>query len=86
MIAASLGACVHSETGSKIYLPATPQHLSACFKKAFPDIPDRDLTKQDIVQIIGRAKVLNRVKTACGEQALHWIESVQSSYGKKPGE
>lgn len=87
LIAVSLGACVTSNQPvplTTITLPEAPANLEKCFRKAFPDIPDRDLNKRDVVRIIGGAKVLDRVKTACGKQAVRWIEDVHEAYGKQP--
>ena len=63
-------------------LPAPPDGVAACLKPSFPMIPDRDLTTADVVRIIGKAKIQDRAKTACGRQALAWIEAVQRDYAK----
>lgn len=86
MIAVSLAACDPSELPDnyRITLPTKPPAVQDCFKREFPDIPDRALTKRDIVRIIGEAKLLDRAKTACGEQATRWIERVVDKYAKRP--
>lgn len=86
LIAASLAACEHSDgapaidpraPGIRITLPAAPEGVAECLRQAFPEIPDRALTKADVVRIIGAAKVLDRSKTACGARAVSWIETVR---------
>ncbi|GJD92947.1 hypothetical protein [Methylobacterium iners] len=61
----------------RITLPAPPEGVAECLRQAFPEIPDRALTKGDVVRIIGAAKVLDRSKTACGARAVTWIEAVR---------
>ncbi|MCJ2055528.1 hypothetical protein MKL09_03060 [Methylobacterium sp. J-048] len=63
-------------------LPAPPESVEACLRASFPDIPDRSLTRGDVVRIIGRAKVLDRAKSACGERALAWIAAVRADFAK----
>ena len=63
-------------------LPTPPAGVAACLKPSFPAIPDRDLTTADVVQIIGKAKIQDRAKTACGRRALAWIEAVQRDFAK----
>ena len=58
-------------------LPVPPADVAACLRRSFPEIPDRALTTGDVVRLIGRAKVLDRAKTACGLRALAWIEAVR---------
>ena len=61
----------------RITLPAAPDGVGACLGRAFPEIPDRALTRADIVRIVGAAKVLDRAKTACGARAVAWIDAVR---------
>lgn len=86
LITTSLGACVTSEgaltPSMRITLPAAPDDVSVCLRREFPEIPDRALTKADVVRIIGEAKVLDRTKTACGLRAVQWIESVSRTYSR----
>ncbi|MGU3668196.1 hypothetical protein ACLBX9_28760 [Methylobacterium sp. A49B] len=63
-------------------MPEPPEGVAACLREAFPDIPDRSLTRADVVRIIGRAKVLDRSKAACGERALAWIAAVRRDFAK----
>ncbi|MGU3387310.1 hypothetical protein ACLBYG_22560 [Methylobacterium sp. D53M] len=63
-------------------LPEPPADVATCLKRSFPEIPDRDLTTADVVRIIGRAKVLDRAKTACGLRALAWIDAVRRDFAK----
>lgn len=63
-------------------LPRPPADLDACFRVAFPDVPPRDLTAADVVRIIGRAKVLDRTKSACGLRAQAWIDAVERTFAK----
>ena len=63
-------------------LPPAPEGVAPCLQRAFPDIPDRVLTKADIVRIVGQAKVLDRAKTACGMRAVAWIEQVRRTYAR----
>lgn len=85
-IAISAAACTTSDgpaavdpsaPGIRITLPAAPEGVAECVRRSFPEIPDRALTKADVVRIIGAAKVLDRTKTACGERAVTWIETVR---------
>lgn len=69
---------------ARITLPAAPADLAACFKRSFPDIPQRSLTKADVMRIIGQAAVLDAVKSRCGDRAVAWIESVRATYAKAP--
>lgn len=84
MIAVPLAACDPSELpeNARIPLPAAPPDLKACFQRNFPDIPDRVLTKGDIVRIVGEAKILDRAKSACGARAVAWIEGVRREYAR----
>ncbi len=58
-------------------LPAAPADVGPCLQRAFPEIPDRALTRADVVRIIGTAKVLDRAKSACGARAVAWIDAVR---------
>ena len=91
LVATSLAGCVTSDQPrpdlrvaieDRITLPAEPTDLRPCFKRSFPEIPDADLTVEDVVRIIGEAKVLDRAKTRCGERAVVWIKHVKRTYGK----
>lgn len=87
-----LGACAHSElvpaldvsapADIRVTLPAPPADVGACLRRSFPEIPDRALTTADVVRIIGRAKIQDRTKTACGLRALAWIEAVRRDFAK----
>lgn len=90
-LAIGLGACAHSEppaidpaapTDIRVTLPAPPAGVATCLKASFPAIPDRDLTTADVVRIIGKAKIQDRAKTACGQRALAWIEAVRRDFAK----
>lgn len=81
-----LAACVTSDgppavdpraPGIRVTLPEAPADVGPCLRQAFPEIPDRALTRADIVRIIGAAKVLDRAKTACGARAVAWIDAVR---------
>ena len=79
LIARWLAACEHSSGAGpsvRITLPQPPDGVAECLRRSFPEIPDRALTKRDVVRIIGEAKVLDRAKTACGARAVFWIDSV----------
>ncbi len=91
-LATCLAACAHSEpipaldvsapADIRVTLPAPPADVAACLKRSFPEIPDRSLTTGDVVRIVGRAKILDRAKTACGQLALAWITAVQRDFAK----
>ncbi|MCJ2068670.1 hypothetical protein MKK75_07620 [Methylobacterium sp. J-030] len=66
----------------RVTLPAPPDGVEACVRASFPDIPDRSLTRADVVRIIGRAKVLDRQKRRCSERAQAWIDAVQRDFAK----
>ncbi len=76
MIAVSLAGCVSSNQPIQPQLsaPAADPTLAVCFKRAFPEIPDRALTGDDVVRIVRDAKALDRIKTACGARAVKLIE------------
>ncbi|MCJ2067466.1 hypothetical protein MKK75_01365 [Methylobacterium sp. J-030] len=63
-------------------LPAPPAGIEACVRASFPEIPDQSLTRSDVVRIIGRAKVLDRSKAACGARAQAWIDAVRRDFAK----
>lgn len=69
-------------TEIRVTLPEPPAGVATCLKTSFPDIPDRDLTTADVVRIIGRAKLLDREKTRCGQRALSWIAAVRRDLAK----
>jgi len=89
----SLGACARSEpvpaldlaapADIRVTLPPPPAGIAACLARPFPAIPDRDLTTGDVVGIVGGAKQLDRVKTACGRRALTWVEAVRRDFAKR---
>ena len=90
-LAPSLAACVTSDAAPPIdpsvasiavTLPPPPVEVEPCLRQAFPEIPDRALTRADVVRIIGRAKVLDRAKVRCGERAIAWIEAVRRDFAK----
>lgn len=92
-IATCLAGCVTSNGGPppidprlgadiRVTLPAPPEDVAPCLRQAFPEIPDRALTRADVVRIIGQAKVQDRVKTACGLRAVAWIEAVRKTYAR----
>lgn len=66
----------------QVTLPPPPAGVEPCLRKSFPEIPDRALSKADVVKIIGQAKVLDRAKTACGERAVEWIRDVRTDFAK----
>ncbi|WP_187275165.1 hypothetical protein [Methylobacterium sp. WL120] len=85
-LAICLAGCEHSDgpaaidpraPGIRITLPAAPDDVGPCLQRAFPEIPDRALTRADIVRIVGAAKILDRAKTACGTRAVAWIDAVR---------
>lgn len=88
---ASLAACATSErpapvdllTGDhRVTLPDAPEGIEECLARAFPEIPDRALSKADVVRVIGGAKALDRAKTACGLRALAWITAVRAQLAR----
>ncbi|MDH2313173.1 hypothetical protein [Methylobacterium brachiatum] len=91
-LATCLAACAHSDRPPaidpaapaeiRVPLPEPPAEVAACLKRSFPEIPDRALTTGDVVRIVGRAKVLDRTKTACGLRAIAWIEAVRRDFAK----
>jgi hypothetical protein len=90
-LAISAGGCVHSEAPPidpmapadiRVTLPEPPAGVAVCLRKSFPEIPDRDLSTADVVLIIGRAKVQDRAKQACGLRALAWIDAVRRDFAK----
>lgn len=78
----SEGAAPVAGLGYRVTLPAPPEGVEECLRRTFPEIPDRALSKADVVRIIGEAKVLDRSKTACGERAVTWIQDVRRDLGK----
>ena len=66
----------------RVTLPAPPKGIEACVRASFPDIPDRSLTRGDVVRIIGRAKTLDRQKARCGARAQAWIDAVRRDFAK----
>ncbi|MGW5960377.1 hypothetical protein [Methylorubrum thiocyanatum] len=66
----------------RVTLPMPPEGVGPCLRRSFPEIPDRALTRADVVRIIGQAKVLDRAKTACGERAVRWIEDVRATFAR----
>ena len=66
----------------RVTLPVAPEGIEACVRARFPDIPDRSLTRGDVVRIIGRAKILDRSKAACGARAQAWIDAVRRDFAK----
>ena len=84
---ATLAGCVRPDRPTpevRVTLPEPPSGLEACFRKAFPEIPDRELTTRDVVRIVGGAKVLDRAKSACGRRAASWIDAVRRDLGRQP--
>lgn len=91
LLATTLAACATSDGPApvsqlapsiQITLPKAPADVDACLRRAFPEIPDRALTKTDVVRIIGEAKILDRAKSACGLRAVAWIDDVSHTYAK----
>jgi hypothetical protein len=60
-------------------LPPVPPDLDACFRQAFPNIPERALNANDVVTIIVKAKRNDKTKTQCGKRALSWMNDVIAS-------
>jgi hypothetical protein len=90
-LATCLAGCVTSDlppvdprlgADIRITLPMPPEDVGPCLRRSFPEIPDRALTRADVVRIIGQAKVLDRAKTACGERAVRWIEDVRATFAR----
>ena len=86
-----LAACAHSDGPApvsltapnyRVTLPAPPAGLVECLKAEFPEIPARDLTTSDVVSLLGRAKVLDRRKSACLRSAFAWIDGVRRDLGR----
>lgn len=54
-----------------------------CIRQAFPDWEgEGDVTQRMAIEQKARAKRLDALKTACGERAVSWAESVSKEYGK----
>ena len=54
-----------------------------CIRQAFPDWEgEGDVTQRMAIEQKARAKRLDALKTACGERAVGWAESVIKEYGK----
>jgi hypothetical protein len=90
-LAISAAGCVHSDGPAavdprapdfRVTLPAPPEGVEACLRKAFPEIADRAQTQAEVVRIIGQAKVNDRAKTACGLRALAWITAVRRDFAR----
>jgi hypothetical protein len=81
---AAVDPLVSAKDAYRVTLPAPPEGVEACLRKAFPEIPDRALTQDDVVRIIGQAKVQDRAKTACGLRALDWIRRVRTDLARLP--
>ncbi|MCP1540044.1 hypothetical protein [Methylorubrum extorquens] len=92
-MATTLAACVTSNGPAavdpfgptfRVTLPAAPEGVAECLHRAFPEIPDRALTRADVKRIIGEAKILDRAKTQCGDRAVSWIEDVRANFARTP--
>lgn len=66
-----------AETAYRVTLPTPLEGVEACLRKAFPEIPDKDLTTREMIRILGKAIVQDKAKTACGLRAVAWIERVR---------
>lgn len=54
-----------------------------CLRQRFPDWEgEGDVTQRMAIEQKARAKHLDAVKTACGDRAVAWAESVIREYGK----
>lgn len=81
----ALGACAEREVlpavtvdaSPRVTLAGPPAGVPACLKVPFPILPDRDLTRFDVLRIIGEAEILDAAKTACGLRAVRWIDTVR---------
>ena len=63
-------------------LPPPPPGVEACLRRAFPEVPDRDLTTREVTRMLGDAIVLDKAKTACGLLAVRWIETVRRDFAR----
>lgn len=63
-------------------LPPPPEGVEACLRQAFPEIPDRALTRADVVRIVADAIVQDRAKTRCGQRAMAWIAAVRRDFAR----
>lgn len=90
-LATCLAGCVTSDLPAvdprlgadiRVTLPMPPEGVGPCLRRSFPEIPDRPLTRADVVRIIGEAKTLDRAKSACGERAVRWIEDVRATFAR----
>lgn len=79
-LATCLAGCVTSEgpngAAVRVTLPPPPEGVAECLRASFPEIPDRALSRSDVLRIIGEAKLQDRAKTACGLRAVTWIDRV----------
>ncbi|MEE7459664.1 hypothetical protein MPAR168_22295 [Methylorubrum populi] len=69
-------------TDIRVTLPMPPDDVGSCLRRSFLEIPDRALSRTDVVRIIGQAKTLDRAKSACGERVVHWIEDVRATFAR----
>lgn len=92
LLTTTLAACATSDGPApvsqlapsiQITLPKAPDGVDECLRREFPEIPDRALTKADVMRIIGEAKILDRAKSLCGMRAVEWIRDVETTYSKK---
>ncbi|WP_158509766.1 hypothetical protein [Methylobacterium sp. AMS5] len=63
-------------------LPQPPEGVEACLRKEFPEIPEKALTKADVMRITAEAVVLDRAKTQCGLRAVEWISRVRRDFAR----
>lgn len=63
-------------------LPPPPAGVEACLRRAFPEVPDRDLTTHEVTRMLGDAILLDKAKTACGLLAVQWIARVRQDFAR----
>lgn len=79
---AGCGPDAPPDLSARPQLPAIPADLEACLHREFPEIPPRAFGRREAVRIIADAKLLDRVKTACGDRAMAWMKEVVAAFGR----
>ena len=81
MIALTLGGCVTSGSNGTSLAPI-PGDIVTCFDSIVPAPKKQELTKKDIVRLIGDLKKSEMSKSQCGKRLIGYYDAQREVFDK----
>lgn len=79
-----LGGCAHSGSvpppSGAPQLPPVPADIKACLAAGLVEIPDRDLTREDVERLWGTERARSAAKSRCGARLVNRDEKLRKDW------